>query len=470
MNRWTALAIPTIGLGLSLAGCGAEQFRNGSPPVGSGGAGGPIDLDASIDPGPSGSGGASVPGSGGQGMPTGGTGGGDAAAGGSGGGGAAVDVAPETATEVRPIDPCAAASNPTLDTDGDGLPDCEEDGDGDPWTDRMIFNGLSVTVRANGSTGSCGDLGDYNGMVSRFQQVNETKNMYAGWSFSTDQDRYYDPAFGFKPNWTTMVGGSFRIRYRGIINLTTAGQHCFKVDVGSTGGVAPDSCGQVYVNSGPGSTFLVQNGYQATAGHGQGCVNLPAGSYPFDIVFQYGNANDHHALAVSYCAGGAAACTPNTPLTQAKLRPPTCLSSADCDCEVFGGHNYRFCKMGRAFAAAEASCMAQGGMHLARLDSDAENRWAFAAKQAKGMMTTWIGATDATTEGAWQWVDGTGFWSGIGAIGGGKPVAGLFNAWDGPAQEPNQTGDEDCGGYWYQTPTWADLTCTDLNAYICEAY
>jgi hypothetical protein len=151
------------------------------------------------------------------------------------------------------------------------------------------------------------------------------------------------------------------------------------------------------------------------------------------------------------------------------VRPPDCVSSADCSCEFFGGHSYRFCKTGRGFIAAQASCVSQG-MRLIRLDSDAENTWAFQTKQTLLMLTTWIGASDIATEGDWRWTDGAAFWSGRGPPAGGHAVAGLYNAWNLGADEPNQNGDEDCAGYWYMTPTWADLTCTDNNPYICEQY
>ncbi|HVR61001.1 MAG TPA: lectin-like protein [Polyangia bacterium] len=140
-----------------------------------------------------------------------------------------------------------------------------------------------------------------------------------------------------------------------------------------------------------------------------------------------------------------------------------------CDCESYRGHAYLFCRTGRSFTDAEADCVAHG-MRLIRLDSAAENTWAYATKKAKEMMTTWIGATDAVTEGDWRWVDNTPFWNGRGATAGGKSVGGLYQDWDVKAAEPNQNGNEDCAGYWYQIPTWADLTCTDLNAYVCEAY
>ncbi|HEY2901798.1 MAG TPA: lectin-like protein [Polyangia bacterium] len=470
MNSAVRLTVILSGLSI-LSGCGAEQFQ--PPNFGTGGASGAaVDSGTAIDLAAGGAGGS---GTGGDLAPPDDGGGADDVApdltvGTGGAGGTPIDANGAGGDAgVDAVDPCATAANPTLDTDGDGLPDCAEDGDGDPWTDRTVFNGFSVTVKANGSSGTCADLADYNAMSGRFAAPTETKSMYAGWSFDTDQDRYYDPSYGFKPNWSTTVGGSFRVRYRGVIDLKVAGQHCFKVDVGSTGAAAPDSCGQVYLNASPGRTWLVENGVQATAGAGQACVNLPAGQYPLEIVFQYGSATDRHKLSVLYCAGGANSCTPTAPLTQAMVRPLGCVSSADCDCQFYGGHAYRFCKVGHAFTDAEASCVAQN-MRLIRIDNDAENAWAYATKQAETMPTTWIGATDAVTEGDWRWIDNTPFWSGLGATAGGKPVGGLYNNWDTGAAEPNQTGDEDCGGFWYAVPTWADLTCTDANAYICEAY
>lgn len=145
------------------------------------------------------------------------------------------------------------------------------------------------------------------------------------------------------------------------------------------------------------------------------------------------------------------------------------MPTTNCVCETFGGHAYKFCSFGREFTAAQADCVAQG-MRLVRIDSDAENKWVYTTKNAKGFMSTWIGASDGPADardGDWRWTDNVPFWTGRGA---GSPVGGLFNAWNTGAQEPNQNGNEDCAGYWYMDETWADLGCTDANKYVCEAY
>ncbi|HET6280489.1 MAG TPA: C-type lectin domain-containing protein [Polyangia bacterium] len=149
--------------------------------------------------------------------------------------------------------------------------------------------------------------------------------------------------------------------------------------------------------------------------------------------------------------------------------PPACTSTPDCPCFQYGAHAYRFCKAGRTHSAAQSNCVAQQ-MRLVRVDSDAENKWLYSTKIAQNFMTTWLGGSDAMTEGDWRWADNTPFWTGRGLANGGMPVNNLYNAWEVGAAEPNQTGDEDCAAFWYQHDRWADLTCTDLNAYICESY
>ncbi|KAL7855871.1 hypothetical protein AOLI_G00194750 [Acnodon oligacanthus] len=66
----------------------------------------------------------------------------------------------------------------------------------------------------------------------------------------------------------------------------------------------------------------------------------------------------------------------------------------------------------------------------------------------------WIGLTDSETEGVWKWVDGsaltTEFW---------RPG------------EPNINGDEDCVITGYASDpvySWADFTCNNRFAWICE--
>ena len=146
-----------------------------------------------------------------------------------------------------------------------------------------------------------------------------------------------------------------------------------------------------------------------------------------------------------------------------------CAATPDCHCDSFGGHAYKFCGNGRGYVDAAAACDAQG-MRLIRVDDEAENQWAFNGKVARGFPSVWIGADDLAVEGDWRWSDGTSFWTGKAGAAGAGPVNGLFNAWQTSPAQPDQSGDEDCAGYDYATDRWADLPCTNHNAYICEAY
>ena len=86
-------------------------------------------------------------------------------------------------------------------------------------------------------------------------------------------------------------------------------------------------------------------------------------------------------------------------------------------------------------------------------------------KQAEG--AGWIGASDASVEGTWEWVTGPEgiipFWQGNGS---GVPINGEYANWNDPA-EPNNvgTGGEDYGHITYNlgpgtVGKWNDLSNT----------
>ena len=82
----------------------------------------------------------------------------------------------------------------------------------------------------------------------------------------------------------------------------------------------------------------------------------------------------------------------------------------------FNGHTYQVVTTGLSFTDAKAAAEAVGG-YLVIINSQAENDFVYGLLSNAGITTTaadgggakyvWIGASDATTEGAWQWVDGT---------------------------------------------------------------
>ncbi|HVU51800.1 MAG TPA: C-type lectin domain-containing protein, partial [Polyangia bacterium] len=149
---------------------------------------------------------------------------------------------------------------------------------------------------------------------------------------------------------------------------------------------------------------------------------------------------------------------------------PACSSTPDCHCDYYGGHAYKFCGNGRGYADAAAACAMQG-MRLIRVDDEGENQWAWSGKVSRGFPDTWIGADDTAVEGDWRWSDGASFWMGKAGAAGAGPVGALFNAWQtSPPQPDDANGNEDCAAYAYSNDRWADLPCTNHNAYVCELY
>ena len=78
--------------------------------------------------------------------------------------------------------------------------------------------------------------------------------------------------------------------------------------------------------------------------------------------------------------------------------------------------------------------------YLATIMSPEESQ--IAVEQASA--TGWIGASDLTNEGQWNWVTGpeagTNFWNGNFN---GSAAAGMYSNWNNDPPEPNQSGDED---------------------------
>ena len=110
-------------------------------------------------------------------------------------------------------------------------------------------------------------------------------------------------------------------------------------------------------------------------------------------------------------------------------------------------HCYRFVATAASWSDAEADCASQGA-HLASITSGSER--AFLAGQGLDG-DLWLGGTDAVTEGKWVWADGE-VWS--------------YGDWN--FTEPNNLFGEDC---LLGTPDgmhWNDLSCEELQPYLCE--
>lgn len=114
-------------------------------------------------------------------------------------------------------------------------------------------------------------------------------------------------------------------------------------------------------------------------------------------------------------------------------------------------HCYTFVTTAIDWASARADCVTRGG-DLASITTDAENLFVEAAIPD----TSWLGGTDAASEGTWLWSNGDA-WS--------------YANWN--AGEPNNTnGNENCLTiYGVATGVlgfWNDADCATVYPYVCE--
>lgn len=143
----------------------------------------------------------------------------------------------------------------------------------------------------------------------------------------------------------------------------------------------------------------------------------------------------------------------------------------------FTGHYYEFVpSVSISWTDANAAANAKNyfGLqgYLATLTSQEESD--FSGSQATGV--GWIGASDATTEGDWQWVTGpeagTSFWSG--GVGGAELTFAFWNS-----GEPNNAGNEDYGhitdvsvtttpGSWNDLPNAGGGGAYQSQGYVVE--
>jgi len=134
------------------------------------------------------------------------------------------------------------------------------------------------------------------------------------------------------------------------------------------------------------------------------------------------------------------------------------------------GHYYEFVSdPGIQWAAAKSAAEARTflGMpgYLVTVTSAEEN--AFVASKLAG--EGWMGASDASTEGAWYWVTGpeagTKFWQGEGS---GSAVGGEYNNWD--SGEPNDAVSGEDYAHFLSGGAWNDYAYNNSNidGYVVE--
>lgn len=133
------------------------------------------------------------------------------------------------------------------------------------------------------------------------------------------------------------------------------------------------------------------------------------------------------------------------------------------------GHVYEVIDHGSAITptAARAAALARtyGGIsgYLANITSAEENAFISGRLTQDG----WFGASDITTEGTWQWLDGpeagTTFWTGLS-----NGVASGYENWS--LNEPNDQDGEDCSEFYADGSGWNDLPCDwgGIDSYVVE--
>ena len=113
---------------------------------------------------------------------------------------------------------------------------------------------------------------------------------------------------------------------------------------------------------------------------------------------------------------------------------------------------YVFVETSYSYADASANCQSMG-MQLASIHSAEQDAEAFALA-AGSTSFVWFGLHDLTTEGTFEWSDGS---------------AVDYTNW-GDGQPDDWESNEDCGGYWPDTYTdggWNDGPCDGTYPSIC---
>jgi hypothetical protein len=186
----------------------------------------------------------------------------------------------------------------------------------------------------------------------------------------------------------------------------------------------------------------------------------------------------HSDCPSGMCIGGlcdAPGCGPTPGLTEVcdeldndcdAIADNTGTCGESCVGAIYEGHAYMFCRQRLAFYDAEALCISKG-MHLVRMDSDAERDFVRSTMlRFQSGSWPWIGATDRSNTGVWRWLDGTVFWRG-GADG--TAEGGAYTSWStGQPSDGGQDHAQRCvqlvsGG-------WNDLACAIREEFVCEVY
>ncbi len=193
------------------------------------------------------------------------------------------------------------------DTDGDSLTDCDENGDGNPWTDPAIFNGMHVRLANQCSaSGNCGENDTLNEVNQCMNPIEQERDQYSGWDWEDPPDDVCSNGYRFLPNWTN-CDSSWAGDWQGCIHLEGNGPHCFQIAGGTNEG-----CAALYFNGNTGNAD-VQSGGAAK------CFTVGTGNYPIRWHYTMDNGSGS-SMHVRYCAGTGGNCAPSAAIPSRMLR------------------------------------------------------------------------------------------------------------------------------------------------------
>jgi hypothetical protein len=197
------------------------------------------------------------------------------------------------------------------DTDFDGLDDCAEDADGDPWTDKTVFNGVSARLSDACSTlfNDCsrvriGTASQADSCIDSKSAI-ETRNEFSGWDFTTTDTQSCDAGYGYRPTWTT-CRSRFAVEGSARMNVKADGTYCFAID-GETQG----QCAAFFFD---GESSALQSKDAAR------CYPITAGEHTVRYLYTVGSGAGNRRFRLLFCQG--AACTPTAALPSSMLRVP----------------------------------------------------------------------------------------------------------------------------------------------------
>lgn len=117
----------------------------------------------------------------------------------------------------------------------------------------------------------------------------------------------------------------------------------------------------------------------------------------------------------------------------------------------YNGHDYLFVTSGTNWHTARSYCQSNG-YDLVTISSSSEEDWLHQEEQRRGADSQWwIGYNDLGIEGTWLWANN-------------EPPG--YTHWS--ANEPNNSGNEDCAVDGWNVYDWNDANCGSTFWFICE--